>query len=212
MGNILRDTHGLYSLEALEFFRLFPDAVDFRLSTAVRLSASFPYFSPAAVLPTIPRRRAVDAGYYDTYGVSLAAAWLYAEREWLRENVSGVVLIQIRDGLSIHERTEAGAQGDTSTILSRGLEWLTSPPQGFLHARDWTMSFRNDQQLEVLTEFFDERVANLFFTTAAFEYPGNASLSWYLADHERDSILREAERLGQAPVMHELLDWWRERQ
>src|SRR5262249_11055263 len=41
---------GSYSLSAVEFYRLFPSADEFRLSTAVRMSASFPYVSPAAAL------------------------------------------------------------------------------------------------------------------------------------------------------------------
>ena len=67
--------------EPFEWITLFPDRADrFKLSTAVRTSASFPFFSPATTLPTLPRRRVVDAGYYDTYGVSLAASWLFSVR------------------------------------------------------------------------------------------------------------------------------------
>jgi hypothetical protein len=35
------------------------------------------YVSPAAWLPTKPRVRIVDAGYYDNYGVDIAAHWLH---------------------------------------------------------------------------------------------------------------------------------------
>ncbi len=42
----------VYSLSAVEFFRLFPSAVEFHLATGVRMSASFPYVSPAVSLPT----------------------------------------------------------------------------------------------------------------------------------------------------------------
>ena len=75
----LADLNRNYSHEALELFRLFPQSRGrFALSTAVRMSASFPYFSPAVPLPTKPRRRVVDAGYFDNYGVSLAAAFLFS--------------------------------------------------------------------------------------------------------------------------------------
>ena len=71
------------------------------------MSASFPYFSPAVPLPTKPRRRVVDAGYFDNYGVSLASAFLFSRKntDWFRDNVSKIVLIQIRDGQSDDERT-----------------------------------------------------------------------------------------------------------
>jgi hypothetical protein len=90
-----------HSVEALELFRMFPDAIStFRVSTAARMSASFPYFGPAVSLPTIPRRRVVDAGYYDNYGVSLASSWLFSgsNQAWIRSHCDRILLIQIRDG------------------------------------------------------------------------------------------------------------------
>ncbi len=95
-----------YSLTAFEFFRLFPTAKEFLVSTAVRMSASFPYVSPAVNLPTDPPRRVVDAGYYDNYGVQVSSAWLQKNIDWLVSNTSGVVLIQIRDAISQMERLE----------------------------------------------------------------------------------------------------------
>src|SRR5262249_36030608 len=46
-----------YSRSAVEFFRLFPQSRGrFKLSTAARMSASFPYVSPAGDLPPAPPR------------------------------------------------------------------------------------------------------------------------------------------------------------
>src|SRR5207237_1342303 len=124
----------------------------FQVGTAARMSASFPYISPAVPLPTRPRRRVVDAGYYDNYGVSLAAAWLFSgnNRQWLHGHASGVVLVQIRDGLDEAERRLDEVVPDPSTPLSRGLEWLLSPPEGLYNSRLSSSAFRNDEQLEAL--------------------------------------------------------------
>ncbi len=209
-GNILQQTDLAYSRTALELYRLFADAHDFLLSTAVRMSASFPYASPAAELPTKPRRRVVDAGYYDNFGVSLAASWVYKNRRWLAENASGVVLIQIRDGLSEANRLLATVDGtQASSPLERGMEWLTSPPAALLNARESVATFRNDEQLMVLTQYFDDMVGDLFFTTAAFEFAGEASLSWYLTKAEKQAIQQCATRLGQSKEMQELKKWWK---
>ena len=104
-------------------------------------------------------------------------------------------------------RTRPGLS-DTSTVLGRGLEWLTSPPEGVLSAREWSMSFRNDEQLRLLTEYFDETAGDLYFTTVAFEYGGDASLSWYLTKEEQTSIRSQAQRIGSSPDMNGLLAWW----
>ena len=47
-----------------------------RVSTAARLSATFPYVSPAARGYPCPAYHIVDGGYYDNYGVTTAIAWL----------------------------------------------------------------------------------------------------------------------------------------
>ena len=91
----------------IQFFPKFRQARDeFELGTAVRMNATFPFFSPPVDLPTDPPRRVVDAGYFDNYGVSLAAAFLFSKKnmDWFRDNVSKIVLIQIRDGQSDDER------------------------------------------------------------------------------------------------------------
>src|SRR5262249_41606501 len=155
------------SLSAVEFFQLFPDADKFRVSTAARMSATFPYFSPAVDLPTGPRRRVVDAGYYDNYGVDVAASWIYAHRRWLRGNTSGVVLIQLRDSTSERARLFPDEQPKLWDY-SRSVEWLTGPLVGAGSAMEAGMSFRNDEMVQVLDDFFNAGGGGKQFTTVVF--------------------------------------------
>jgi hypothetical protein len=86
-----------------------PDAVDFgalfanqgpmnlRLLTALRMNATFPYVLPNVWLPTEPVIDVMDAGFRDNFGELSTIRFLNAFRDWLRENTSGVVLLQIRD-------------------------------------------------------------------------------------------------------------------
>ncbi|HVW63050.1 MAG TPA: hypothetical protein VHC48_23530 [Puia sp.] len=86
-----------------------PDAVDFgalfagqgpenlRLLTALRMNATFPYVLPNVWLPTVPVIDVMDAGFRDNFGEMNTIRFLNAFREWIRENTSGVVLLQIRD-------------------------------------------------------------------------------------------------------------------
>jgi hypothetical protein len=177
------------SCPALEFFKLFPAArATFPLSTAARMNASFPYVSPAAALPTVPRRRVVDAGYYDNYGINLAATWLYLHRYWLRDHVPRVLLVHIRDGRSAADRNRADRPWDRSASLSRGLEEFASPLDAVLAARDAAMSFRNDQQLEILSHTFNQDVGPDFFTAVLFENPAHVSMSWYVSTGEKEKM------------------------
>jgi hypothetical protein len=180
----------LYSLSALEFFRLFPYAVEFHLATGVRMSASFPYVSPAVSLPTNPPRRVVDAGYYDNYGIQLAAAWVQTNVDWLIRETSGVVLVQVRDAISLEERLDV-ADSPTGfwASVGRSFQFLTSPLEGAEQARSASGLFRNDQDVQDLSDLFTARIksqvhekitnpaarqralerAGSFFTTVIFE-------------------------------------------
>ncbi|HEV3446614.1 MAG TPA: patatin-like phospholipase family protein [Gemmataceae bacterium] len=214
-----------YSLDAWELFRLFPEARGaFKLSTAVRMSASFPFFSPAVSLPTMPRRRVVDAGYYDNYGVTLSAAWLFSgvHWSWIEQHASKVVLIQIRDGSSDEQRTLRRVDPDSSTGASRALEEFLSPLEGLNNGRQGSSSFRNDGQLELLSQFlrtklnpdFDPALApphvKRFFTVVTFEFPYQAALSWHLTDDERKQL---QEAIHKAPgfqkKIKQLIAWWK---
>jgi predicted acylesterase/phospholipase RssA len=84
------------------FHGRYPDR-DIEVTTAARLSATFPFVSPAARILRENRRddvladepHAVDGGYYDNYGVGSVTEWLRTLRE---EGVtpSRIVLIVIR--------------------------------------------------------------------------------------------------------------------
>jgi hypothetical protein len=109
LGDLVRTPDGtcdpvdpLRPFRALEFFKLFPErGWDLSLATAVRLSATFPYLSPAATLPTLPPRRLVDAGYYDNYGMDVALGWIEQgshprHHRFLGNYTDRVVLINLR--------------------------------------------------------------------------------------------------------------------
>jgi hypothetical protein len=182
---------GLYSLSAVEFFRLFPEAEQFKLSTAVRMNASFPYVSPAAALPTQPPRRVVDAGYYDNYGIDVAACWLYENNDWIAKHTSGVVLVQIRDAVSQAARTHLGPEeGNRSRAWWQPrVQGVTTPLEGAYSALMASMSFRNDEQLQTLSNLFNEKSGKKgWLTTVVIECPVAAELNWSLTQTEIKAI------------------------
>jgi hypothetical protein len=206
-----------YSLSAVEFFALFPDDGRFTLPTAARMSASFPWVSPAVDLPTTPRRRVVDAGYYDNTGVGAAVSWLYRHRDWLLGNTSGVVLIQVRDSAAESRRLYADAAG-AGWRWSRGVEWLTGPLVGARSARESLTSFRNDEGLQRLADSFNAGGGGRF-TTVVFECREEVALSWRLTRAEIDRVERNFEpaadpRTGErveaanARALRRLAEWW----
>jgi hypothetical protein len=205
-----KPTTGLASRTAYQLWQISAqDWARFPLSTAARLSAAFPYVSSAVLLPTEPRLHVVDAGYYDNYGLELAGNWL---RELfqkcgsdLKGSISGILVLQIRDNVSelsvnpeTHDLREAmlKRQSSHSSRLWRALEGLSSPPAGFLAARESVMLFRNDAQLETLSHLYSSAFGEDFLTTTVFEFGGEVSLSWQLAQEEVDLLREQANSKG----------------
>jgi predicted acylesterase/phospholipase RssA len=210
---------GLLSREGVEFFKLFPGATEFTVATAVRMSASFPYVLPGVMLPTNPPRRVVDAGYYDNFGIGVAASWLFNHLDWVREHTSGVVVIQVRDGVSEAGRKREAVTDRFPSLPARGLHWLTTPPAALWNSLNAANTFRNDNLLHLLEDTF---VANGFpkgfFATVAFELDGpeGVALNFTLVDEEVRAIEAAAdegtpggERFRRRADA--LLNWWHAR-
>ncbi|MCE9565542.1 MAG: patatin-like phospholipase family protein [Planctomycetes bacterium] len=201
----------LLSREGMEFFKAFPSATDFRLSTAARMSASFPYVLPAAYLPTNPPRRVVDAGYYDNYGVGIATSWLFNHMQWIEENTSGVVVIQIRDGTSGPSRRRESVSDSFPSTPAAGVHWLTSPARGLWSFRQAAHAFHNDNLLHLLNQFFEARkLPPRFLSTIGFEFPqgDDVALSFTLTEGEREMIHAAATKPEFQSQIGSLLDWW----
>jgi hypothetical protein len=185
----------LLSLSAVELFRLFPEAREkFRVVTAARMNASFPIVSPAVSLPTSPPRRVVDAGYYDNFGVDVAAMWLYRHEKAIREHTSGVVVIEIRAFRNDHARwhftdTEAEKLTQNRGGLQTALETLSTPVEAIGNARTRAAYYRNDELLDGLNRHFNQKSPE-FFRSVSFECEVDAALSWTLPRDEARSIAR----------------------
>ncbi len=159
---LTRPGHG-DSVSALELRRMIPGAERLRISSAVRMSASFPYVTPAAELPTIPLRRVVDAGYYDEHGVDLALRWILHNEAALRAAAAQIALIEIPDQ-SIRPRTFPDPC--PPAWWSRGLADLVTPPQGVLASHAAAMNFRNDDLIAETRRRLNQ--AGPFFETFRF--------------------------------------------
>ncbi len=215
---------GVSSRGAYHLSDLLPGQWDnISLATAARLSASFPYISPAAVLPTRPRRRAVDAGYYDAYGLDLLCNLLreaLVDPAPLLARVSSILLVQIQDNvsqLSINpddrakpkaKRKHMDAADARSSALSRGLEGFTTPVAGALAGREAVSLFRSDAQLETLCRLYAAASQKEnFLTTTIFEFRGEASLSWYLTEAETKGLEEQAASEGIQGKLEAITRW-----
>jgi hypothetical protein len=91
--------------DAIEYSRFFKrqGAANTMFTSAIRMSATFPYISPSAALPSNPEMEIIDAGYRDNFGLETTFRFIKAFDEWISENTSGVIIIQIRDKNKVSE-------------------------------------------------------------------------------------------------------------
>jgi hypothetical protein len=169
-----------------------PDAVDFcaffqkqgplnlRLLTALRMNATFPYVLPNVWLPTTPVIDVMDAGFRDNFGEQVAIRFVNVFRDWIRENTSGVMLIQIRD------RKTGGWQ---NPYESNDITELVTKPLLLLQYNWYKMQEYNQDDLLSLSQ----NDLKLPFYKTIFQYvPKNeleaATLNFHLTPEEKIEI------------------------
>jgi hypothetical protein len=134
---------------------------------------------PAASLPSEPPIEVMDAGIRDNYGVIYSLRFLYAFRDWIRDNTSGVVILQLRDN---YKRTHT-AQIRDNTILRRLLSPLRNVTGNFILMQD----YNNDQGLAAAGRWFG---SDLHYVQLEMpELESRISLSWHLTEKEKQFIV-----------------------
>jgi hypothetical protein len=116
--------------DAIDFCNFFKrqDPYNLRLLTAMRINATFPYVLPNVWLPTKPIIDVMDAGIRDNFGQETTLRFLNVFNDWLKENTSGVVFIQIRDRKSgdweEHKEREGFTSLFTKPITVIQMNWM----------------------------------------------------------------------------------------
>ncbi len=169
------------------------DAIDFRnffgaqradhlqIASALRMNAAFPYILPAIGLPSTPVMDIMDAGIRDNFGISIALRFVQQHKQWIRDNTSGVVMINIR----CWEKTPRIAAVDRRGLISE----LTKP-FGLLGDQSRFQDFDHDSALSMMTDVLGP---DMFHVVRFIYEPGKkqepASLSLHLTKREKEDIL-----------------------
>ena len=190
--------------QAVDLFKKMPEAPGLlKLKTAVRMSATFPFVSPSVSLPTIPPLHVLDAGYFDNYGMSIALGYLKQPDivQWLADNTSGVMLIQIK-AFAQSAEADTGIAGKCrqppavpDSWINRAFSAVTSPLAGLFNSRGSSMVFRNDLELDSLKQLLgktrDKDGNPLRLDSIAFDNAARASFSWYLPKGDLDCMRQQ---------------------
>ena len=159
----------------VNFYDLFPDkrnTYDIRVNTAARLSASFPYVSPAARSnfknPPVPDYHIVDGGYYDNYGIVSLLGWLESAIEDDSPQIRDEVQEDLADVLVLGITPFPPAPDSNLKSHGWGFQAI-APIDGLLDVRDRGQMERDDNALALFTKYYGTRKINVW--RADFVYP-----------------------------------------
>ncbi len=181
--------------EAIEFRRFFadhrPDSL--KLSSALRMNASFPYISPVTSLPCLPAMRVMDAGVRDNYGYRTTFSFLHTFREWINANTSGVVILQLRDTQKDLEVKSSGG-----SLFGRLFDPIGSVYDNFVRVQD--------QDHDLMLKLADDGGYPLQIVDLQLRHDEEEqiSLSWHLTRVERSRVLRSVRSIENANAFEQL--------
>jgi hypothetical protein len=175
-----------------------PDAVDFaamflkqsafnlRLLTALRMNATFPYILPNVWLPSNPIIDVMDAGLRDNFGQETSLRFLHVFKDWIKENTSGVILLQIRD------RERGGWEKPYESTDISGI--LTKP--GTILQYNWykLQEYAQNDQIAYAGSFLDSNFRRITFQYLPEQEDKGATLNFHLTASEKKEIISSMTR------------------
>lgn len=167
------------------FRHVYGPQADLPISTAVRLSAAFPWVSPAArsVTRVAADFHYVDGGYYDTFGMVSLISWLRAALTATPEVDKQILILEI-NSFPPPGNPQAEPQPWPYQIIA--------PILALYDVRDHSQQARNrfEYELQSQAAAFRGRVSAVEFqyNPAASSCEGSAPLSWHLTPRERACI------------------------
>ncbi len=156
-----------------------------RLSSALRMNASFPYVLPMTSLPTIPEIQLMDAGARDNFGTKITVQWLMKLESWIKKNTSGVVILQIRDNKRImyNEQTHSFGLFDK----------FTAPVSNVFSNFPRIQDYDQDELLSLLVKKYGVSLKTVNLNLRELQ-KDRISLSWHLTQHEKLKVLAAIKR------------------
>lgn len=184
--------------ESIDFARLFEeqDAARLELTSALRMSSTFPYITPVVTLPSEPPMRVMDAGIRDNYGYRTTLQFLYAFRHWIARNTRGVVILQIRD-----TQKDLEVLPRSNTIWERIFDPVGSVYGNFVKSQDQDY----DLMLRLASGWADFPI-DLADLQLRHDKQLAISLSWHLTALEKQHVLHTITSPGNQRVLEHLRD------
>ena len=164
------------------------------------MNATFFYVLPNVLLPTVPQTEVMDAGIRDNYGTQHTLRYITRFLDWINENTSGVVIVQIRDR---YKTVDIKSKANRSL-----LESFTRPIQVVSDNYLTIQSFNQDEMLMHMSGLLKNKISVINYQLKRTEQE-NIALSWHLSNKEKKRIYEsvyEPENQKSTEILIKLLE------
>ncbi len=171
--------------DGVEYSRFFARQNSDNLSflTALRLSASFPYITPLVNMPSNPSIELIDAGVRDNEGFELALRYVYTFKDWIKDNTSGVVMVQIK----ANRPDQIPIKTDRVTKFDK----LVLPIGGVFKSFHNFQIYNKSLLMQLSRDDLELPIRMVRFSL--FNEEDAVSLSWHLTKKEKERIIETFE-------------------
>ena len=170
------------SPDAVDFSAMFTkqDPLNIRLLTALRMNASFPYVLPNVWLPSNPVIDVMDAGLRDNYGQETTLRFIENFKDWLKENTSRIIILQIQD----RQQDNWQQPFETGSVT----DILIKPGTMLQHNWYKLQSFSETDQYSYLQAGFGDALQRISFMYAPETEEKGAALNFHLTAREKIAV------------------------
>jgi hypothetical protein len=187
------------SPDAVDFASLFAkqDPYNIRVLTALRMNATFPYVLPNVWLPSTPIIDVMDAGIRDNFGQETSLRFIDNFKEWIAENTSGVLVVQLRDRIKDNWQHPLETGDITDLLVKPG----TMLQHNWYKLQDY---FQADQYsyLKADSTF---NLHKLTFMYVPFKEEKTAALNFHLTAAEKKDVIASFNTPYNQQLLKELL-------
>lgn len=169
-----------------------------RLTTALRMNATFPFVLPVVKLPSKPEINIMDAGLRDNFGMEVSARYLYVFRNWLRNNTRNIIFIQIRD-VKEHEVSQPADMNSISSMITDPIFSIQNKWEAF-------QSYNQTQLKDYVPHFLDKKLHFISFQYIPHETNKAAALNFHLTKKEKEDIYNSMHNRENMESVEKLLD------
>ena len=171
-----------FAVDGIDFGAFFKEqnSYNLKMTSALRMNATYPYVLPPVSLPTEPTIFVMDAGLRDNFGIQTSIRFIDAFKEWIRQNTDGIILISINSA----NPSLIGMDINNSGLMNRLFN-----PVGNIYL-NWIkmQSYYQKYLFHYANEWFDGKADFIEFNYIPREKDQPASMSFHLTAIEKKKI------------------------